>query len=187
MRIPLRNTTNRYGLISQAFHWLIVVLLLVQYRWGWQIFQADSFRVRLELVPQHKTLGMLVLALVLLRLLWRFFNRPPALPSGMPLWERRLAKAGHGLLYGLILAVPLTGWLYSSAAGLGDVWWGPVNFPSLVPDSEVLENWFGQFHQWLALTLGLMALLHVLAALRHQFLLKDNLMKRMLPPWFDRS
>lgn len=183
MSIPLRNTSNCYGLISQLFHWLVVLLILMQYAWAWRIDNAEGFRLRLELVTQHKTIGMAVLSLAILRLLWRLFNRPPALPGGMKGWELLLAKAGHWILYGLIFAMPLTGWLYSSAAGLGDFWWGPFNFPSLVDPGERLEDLFGVMHQWLAVSLAGMAGIHVLAALRHQFVLKDGLMKRMLPIW----
>jgi cytochrome b561 len=183
MSIPLRNTANRYGLVSQVFHWLVVILILIQFVWAWRIDNADGFRLRLELVTQHKTIGMTVLVLAMLRLLWRLFNRPPTLPEGMRPWERWAARAGHGALYVLIIAMPLSGWLYSSAAGLGDYWWGAVNFPSLVEPSERLEDVFGQLHEWLAVTLAVIAGVHVLAALRHQFMFKDQLMQRMLPIW----
>jgi len=114
MSIPLRNTTTRYGLVSQLFHWLVVGLILIQYVWAWRIDQVEGFRARLELVTQHKTIGMVVLVLAVLRLLWRLFNRPPPLPGGLAGWEVLAARVGHGLLYGLIFAIPLSGWLYSS-------------------------------------------------------------------------
>ena len=183
MSIPLRNTAHRYGLISQFFHWLVVALILFQYLWAWRIDHAEGFRLRLELVTQHKTIGMLVLGLAVLRLLWRLFNRPPPLPDGMARWEVLSAKAGHALLYGLIFALPLSGWLYSSAAGLGDFWWGPVSFPSLVGSSEALEDRFGLLHQVLGISLAVVAAIHLLAALRHHFFLKDTVLKRMLPIW----
>jgi cytochrome b561 len=185
MSIPLRNTANRYGLVSQLFHWLVVGLILVQYAWAWRIDNAEGFRLRLELVTQHKTIGMVVLGLAALRLLWRLFNRPPPLPVGMKAWERFAAHAGHWALYALIFAMPLSGWLYSSAAGLGEYWWGPVSFPSLIAAGEAMEDLFAVVHQGLAITLAVVAGIHVLAALRHQFLLKDGLMKRMLPRWRD--
>ncbi|MGY6632106.1 MAG: cytochrome b [Wenzhouxiangella sp.] len=183
----LTNTASRYGLISQFFHWAVVALLLFQYTWAWRIDNAEGFRLRLELVTQHKTIGMVVLGLAILRLVWRLFNRPPPMPAAMRGWERLAALAGHWLLYLLIFAVPLTGWLYSSAAGLGDLWWGPVNFPSLVGDSERLEEIFERLHQACAISLGVMTGVHVLAALRHQFWIKDGLMKRMLPSWSKDS
>lgn len=183
MSIPLRNTANRYGLVSQGFHWLIVGLILFQYAWAWRIENVEGFRARLELVTQHKTIGMLVLGLAVLRLVWRLFNRPPPLPAGMARWEAWAAKLGHALLYGLIFAIPLSGWLYSSAAGLGDFWWGPVSFPSLVESSERLEDLFGSLHAALALSLAVVASVHLAAALRHHFVLRDTVLKRMLPIW----
>ncbi|TVS12804.1 MAG: cytochrome b [Wenzhouxiangella sp.] len=188
MKIPLRNTPTRYGLVSQLFHWLVVGLIVVQYAWAWRIDNVEGFRARLELVTQHKTIGMVVLALAVLRLLWRLCNRPPPLPGGLARWEVLAARAGHGMLYGLIFAIPLSGWLYSSAAGLGDFWWGPVNFPSLVESSEDLEDLFGLVHRALGVALAAVAGIHVVAALRHHFVLKDTVLKRMLPIWpQDRS
>ncbi len=184
---PLRNTPAQYGLVSQFFHWAIVVLVLFQFTWAWRIDQADGFRAQLELTTQHKTVGMLVLGLVVLRLLWRVFNRPPPLPGNMKGWEQKLAGFTHWLLYGLILAMPVSGWLYTSAAGYADQWWGPVNFPALIEPSDSLQDLFGAVHGWLALTLGLVALVHLLAALRHHFLLGDDVLKRMLPIWKRNS
>lgn len=183
MSIPLRNTEKRYGLVSQLFHWLIVGLILFQYTWAWRIENVEGFRARLELVTQHKTIGMLVLGLAVLRLVWRLFNRPPPVPTTMARWEIRAAQVGHGLLYGLIFALPLSGWVYSSAAGLGDFWWGPVSFPSLVESSELLEDRFHIVHRVLGYSLAVVAAIHVIAALRHHFVLKDSVLKRMLPLW----
>ncbi|TVQ42051.1 MAG: cytochrome b [Wenzhouxiangella sp.] len=187
MSIPLRNTTSRYGLVSQGFHWLIVALILFQYTWAWRIDQAEGIRVRFELVTQHKTIGMVVLGLAILRVLWRLFNRPPPLPEAMRAWERVAARAGHWGLYLLIFAVPLSGWMYSSAAGYADFWWGPVSFPSLVEPSETLEDSLHLVHQALAISLGVLALIHALAALRHHFINKDDVLRRMLPSWQNKD
>jgi cytochrome b561 len=183
LSIPLRNTESSYGLVSQVFHWLIVVLILFQYTWAWRIDQAEGIRVRLELVTQHKTIGMLVLILAVARLGWRLINRCPTLPATMARWERQAAHAGHAMLYALIVAVPLSGWLYSSAAGLGEYWWGPFSFPGLIGSSERLEEIFGLIHQVLAIGLGVLAVIHALAALRHHFFKGDDVLRRMLPLW----
>ena len=183
MAIPIRNTDKAYGLVSQFFHWLIVALILFQYTWAWRIDNVEGFRARFELVTQHKTVGMTVLGLAVVRLLWRLFNRSPPLPDHMQRWERIGAHTGHWLLYALIFAMPLTGWLYSSAAGLGDYWWGPLNFPSLVDSNESLEDIMARVHQVLGITLGVVAIGHALAALRHHFWIKDDVLKRMLPIW----
>lgn len=183
MRIPIRNTKRDYGLISQLFHWLIVGLIIVQYIWAWRIDGIEGFRARFELVTQHKTIGMTVLALAVLRLVWRLFNRPPALPGHMRRWEQIGAHAGHWILYILIFAVPLSGWAYSSAAGFGDHWWGPLDLPALLSSSELLEERFAALHDWLTTVLAIVAIGHAVIALRHHFWLKDDVLKRMLPVW----
>jgi cytochrome b561 len=183
MGVPIRNTERAYGLVSQAFHWLIVALIIAQFIWAWRIDGVEGLRARLELVTQHKTIGMTVLALAVLRLIWRLFNRPPPMPAHMRRWERIGAQAAHWLLYGLIFAVPLSGWAYSSAAGFGDYWWGPVDFPSIAPQGEALEERFHEIHEWLTTALAVVAIGHALAALRHHFWLKDNVLRRMLPLW----
>ena len=178
----MRNTAGQYGLVAQFFHWSIVVLILTQYLWAWRIDQEGAVsRARLELVTQHKTIGMIILALAVARLAWRLFDRPPRLPDSVAGWERGAAAATHWLLYGLILAMPLTGWLYSSAAGFGDQWWGPVNFPALMGSSDYWQDVLGAVHGWLAVALAALAGLHVLAALRHHFILRDAVLSRMLP------
>jgi len=183
MQVPIRNTDKAWGLVSQFFHWLIVALIIFQYTWAWRIDHAEGFRERLALVPQHKTVGIVILALAVLRLAWRFSNRTPAMPKAMPAWERFAAHAGHWLLYGLLFAVPLSGWAYSSAAGLGDYWWGPVSLPDLVASSEALENTFKRVHDVLTTVLAVVAIGHAVAALRHHFWIKDDILKRMLPIW----
>lgn len=183
LKLPFRNTETAYGAVSQGFHWLVVALIIVQFVWAWRIDEVDGLRDRLELVTQHKTIGMTILAIAVLRLLWRMFNRPPALPDHMPRWERIAALAGHWILYGLIFAIPLSGWAYSSAAGYGDYWWGPIDFPSIVAKGEDLEALFEDLHEWLTDALAIVAIGHALAALRHHFWLKDDVMKRMLPIW----
>lgn len=174
-------SVDRYHPISQLFHWLTVVLILVQFTWAWRIDQAEGFRLRFELVTQHKSIGMAILVLVALRLIWRFIVKPPSLPNSWSHWQRSAASAGHALLYALIFAVPLSGWAYSSAAGLGDFWWGPINWPSLISPSEPLEDVMRQVHQALAITLGVVAAGHALVALIHQFVFKDKILVRMLP------
>src|SRR5690554_3869037 len=183
MHIPIRNTRRNYGLISQLFHWLIVALIIVQYIWAWRIGEIDGFRARFELVTQHKTIGITVLALAVLRLAWRLFNRQPTLPGQMARWEQIAAKAGHWILYVLIFAVPLSGWAYSSAAGFGDTWWGPLSLPAIAPSGELLEDRFAALHGWLTTGLAIVAIGHALAALRHHFWVKDDVLKRMLPIW----
>lgn len=183
MKTPLVNSRSQYGMVAQALHWLVAAGIATQFVWAWRIDEADSIRTEFALVNQHKSIGMTVLALVMLRLLWRAFNRPPPLPPGMSAWERYAAATAHWLLYALILLMPVSGWLYTSAAGFGPEFFGLVEIPDLVGQSERLEDIFRRVHEWLAVCIVALVSIHVLAALRHQFVLKDGLIRRMLPPW----
>lgn len=138
MKLSLANTDKTYGLIAQLLHWLVVAGISAQFVWAWRIDQAESVRSEFQLVNQHKSIGMTVLALVVLRLGWRAFNRPPAFPAGMKTWEMRAANVAHWLLYVLILAMPVTGWIYTSAAGFGAEFFGLLDIPDLVGQSERL-------------------------------------------------
>ncbi|MFU8878152.1 MAG: cytochrome b, partial [Wenzhouxiangellaceae bacterium] len=167
----------------QLLHWLVVVGITLQFVWSWRIDEAESIRQQFQLVNQHKSIGMTVLLLVLLRIAWRLFNRPPPLPPWTPAWERRAAAATHWLLYGLILAMPLSGWAWTSSAGYGAEFFGLLDIPGIAPVDERLEEILGGVHEWLSRAILALVALHVLAALRHHFVLKDNVLKRMLPVW----
>jgi len=183
MKVPLANTRSAYGLVAQCFHWLVVAGIAAQFVWSWRIDRTDSIRAEFALVNQHKSIGMTILGLVILRLLWRAFNRPPPFPDSMSTFEKRAASTAHWLLYALILAMPLSGWIYTSAAGFGPELFGLVDIPALVAQNEQIENLFGTTHEWLAKFILVLVSIHVLAALRHQLLLKDGLLGRMLPRW----
>jgi len=183
MNLRLANTDSAYGAVAQAFHWLVVAGITAQFIWAWRIDQTDSIRTQFALVNQHKSIGMTVLALVILRLAWRVINRTPAFPASMSIREKWAASIAHWLLYALILAMPLTGWIYSSAAGFGAEFFGLLDIPDFVAQSERLERVFGSIHEWIAKAILLVVTIHILAALRHQFVLKDGLLRRMLPVW----
>jgi cytochrome b561 len=181
MNFRMRNTASRYGAIAQALHWAVVVGIVLQFVWAWRIDETESIRQQFALVNQHKSIGITILLLVVVRLGWRGFNRPPANPDGMSAWERRAAALSHGLLYALILALPLSGWAYSSAAGYGAEFFGLLEIPDFVSQSEPLESILGRVHDGLGIALAVLVAVHVLAALRHHFVLKDDVLKRMLP------
>lgn len=183
MSASLANTTSRYGLIAQFLHWSVVIGIILQYIWAWRIDNADSIREQFNLVTMHKSIGMTVLGLVLLRLLWRAFNKPPPYPSSMRTWEINAANFTHALLYLLILLMPLTGWMYTSAAGYGAEFFGLINIPDFVPTSERLEEFMHEAHEMIAYAIPVVVAVHVLAALRHHFVFKDDVLKRMIPGW----
>lgn len=169
--MKLTNTTERYGAIHQLLHWTMAGLVI--------------YALFLGLVEQsialHKMLGITVLALVLPRLIWRKMNQEPLLPPGMGATQKKLAHAAHWLLYVMMVVMPLVGWLMSNAAGRMVSFWGYFDLPVLVEKNKELRHLMGEIHEYGGwILLGLIGL-HVLAALQHQFILKDGLMWRMLP------
>ena len=181
--VSLTNTSNRYGLIAQLLHWAVVVGIVLQYVWAWRIDNTDSIRAQFSLVTTHKSIGMTILALVLLRMAWRAFNKPPPYPVSMKTWEINAANFTHALLYLLILLMPLTGWMYTSAAGYGAEFWGLVDIPDFVATGERLENFMHIAHETIAWLIPIVVAVHVFAALRHHFTLKDDVLKRIIPGW----
>ncbi len=180
-----RNSAKSYGIMAQAFHWLVAVLVLAQFGIGLYAANLPVSLARLQWLSHHKSLGLGILALVLLRLAWRAANPPPALPVVMPLWERRVAAANHRLLYVLLVFAPLAGWLYASAAGLSVNWFGLFQVPDLVPKDRELAEFLKALHIGLVALMALLLAPHIGGALRHAFVRRDGIMHRMLP-WKPR-
>ena len=176
-----RNTSVGYGSVAKFLHWSIVILIIAQY----VIIEAAEEMAdgpgKLETIALHKSTGMLVFGLALVRIAWRFLNgrNPPPVP--MPRAQRLAAAAGHGLLYVLILAQPLTGWLMSSAAGYPTSFFGLFEFPMLGAEDHGAQEFYEEVHEALFGAIVAVAALHVLAALYHHLLLKDDTLRRMLP------
>lgn len=183
MKLRLRNTATRYGAVAQFLHWAVTVGVALQFIWAWRIDAATSIRTEFALVNQHKSIGMLILLTVLVRIGWRMFNRPPGYPRTMSGWERRAARSAHFALYALILALPLSGWAYSSAAGYGAELFGWIEIPDFVGQSETLESALKRVHEALGIALAVLVGVHALAALRHHFIVRDDVLRRMLPRW----
>ncbi|TMH85914.1 MAG: cytochrome b [Betaproteobacteria bacterium] len=177
--VNLRNSTESYGIIAQAFHWLVALLVLAQLGIGLYAANLPVSVARLRWLSHHKSLGLAILALVLLRLGWRALNPPPEL--ALPRWERRAALATHRLFYLLLILAPLCGWLYASAAGLSVNWFGIFQVPDFVSNDRELAALFKALHIGLVALLAALVALHVGAALRHELVLRDGVMHRMLP------
>jgi cytochrome b561 len=177
--MPLANTPDRYGWIAQALHWLVAVGVVVQFALAWYMEGLPNTPDKIALYNLHKSIGVTILAAAGLRLLWRLANPVPALPAGSARWEVRAAAASHGLLYAVLFLQPLTGLAFSLASSFPTVIWG-YTLPNPGSNST-LEAAFTAAHVWLAwATLALVAI-HVLAALRHHLVLKDDVLRRMLP------
>ena len=185
-RYPEDNSVASYGSIAQLFHWLVAVLVFVQIAIGLYVEDLPVGLERLQWLSRHKSLGFVILVLVLLRLAWRLFHPAPALPDNISTLTRRFAAGTHALLYGLLIAAPLAGWLHASASGLGVSVFGWFVLPDMVAKNAALSEWFHELHVVLVLMLAVVAAVHIAAALRHALILHDGIMLRMLPRTKDR-
>lgn len=179
-----RNTKNGYGLGAIAAHWMTVVAVIILYPLGLYIVSLTYYDPAYRIVPHwHKSLGILLVIGVLLRLLWRLINqRPQELPQHKP-WERRLAHGVHTLLYALLLIVPVTGYLISTADGRAVSVFGWFEVPALIPELvSNQEDVAGLWHFWLATALVALVGLHAVGALKHHFIDRDSTLKRMIKP-----
>lgn len=178
--MPARNTSVRYGWVAQFLHWAVLALLAVQVVLGKVAHELPVGLERLVMMSRHKSLGITILAIAVLRLLWRWFDRPPP-PPPMPRWQHVAASLNHWALYALLFVLPLTGWLTSSAANRPVSVWGLVQLPDFVAPDAGLKEAFEETHEFLVNVLFVLVALHVAAALKHQFIDRDGLIRRMLP------
>lgn len=170
------------------FHWLVALLILVQFALGWLAVSWRVSPLKLDLFVWHKSIGVLVLALVLLRLAWRLgAPAAPGLPAHMPAWERIAARASHVLLYGLLLALPLSGWVVQSTSGMPFRVFRQWPLPAIAATDKAVSDLAALVHLCLGIALAVLLLVHIGAALRHHFVLRDEVLTRMLPAWRCRS
>lgn len=170
-----------YSAPAKWLHWGMAVLILGLLGLGFYMQGLPLSPAKLQYYAWHKWAGVTVFLLALVRLAWRASHRPPALPAQMLPLERLAAHLGHWGLYALMLAIPLSGWLMSSAKGFQTVWFGVLPLPDLLDKDKALGNTLQTVHA--VLNLGLIGLLlaHVGAALKHHFLQRDDVLTRMLP------
>lgn len=171
----------RYGTVAQTFHWLIAALIFIMLGLGYYMEDLPLGTRKLELYGIHKSIGITIAMLAALRLLWRLFNPPPPLPDSMRPWERKAAGAVHALLYLMLFAQPLVGFLQSNAANFPIVLWGYLLLPPLIAPDEPLSEFLIVVHTVGGSFLAILVIVHVAAALRHHFVLKDDVLRRMLP------
>ena len=176
-----RNTKNLYGSVAKTFHWLTFILIVGMLSVGYYMAGMDNSPDKFALYGTHKSIGVVVLLVVVLRLLWRSKNSPPELPLTLARLQRLAAQVTHLMLYLLMIAMPLSGWLMSSAAGFPVSVFGWFTLPDLVSSDRELFATFSNAHETIALLMIAFVLLHVAAALLHHFYYGDNVLKRMLP------
>lgn len=185
------NSRTRYGSVAMSLHWLIAAAVIFNLCLG--LYMGDLPRSdpnKLEFIQFHKSVGLTVLVLSLLRLFWRLANPVPALPAAMTPALRLLARGTHWLLYFLIIAIPLSGWAFVSASPLGlpTVYfhlfqWPHISFLADLPRAQKvpLRHELFAVHSYLAWSAIVLVPIHVAGALYHQFLRGDDVLKRMLP------
>jgi cytochrome b561 len=170
-----------YDPIAKTFHWLTLLAVVGMIALGWTMVGMSLSPTKLQYYSWHKWLGMTVLIATLLRLIWRWLHPPPPLPAAMPGWERLAAHASHYGLYLLLIAMPLTGWMMSSAGGFPVMLYGVIPLPDLVGRDKALETTLKSAHHWESIALIALVSVHALAALKHHIRDKDDVLRRMLP------
>lgn len=173
---------QRYTNTAIFFHWLIAGLIIAGFTLGVVMTDIPGITpTKLKYFSWHKWMGVTVLGLAALRLLWRLLHRAPAYPDTMPGWQRSAAHALHGLLYVLIFAVPISGYFYTLAAGVPVVYLGVLKLPVLIDANPALKPVLKAVHYWLNMVLLAAVVVHVGAALKHHFVDRDGVLRRMLP------
>ena len=185
------ESSGKYTRVAIVLHWVIAVLIITNVVLGLSADSLPDDWVR-PVVDTHKSIGITVLGLALLRILWRVSHRPPPLPASFPKWEHVAAHAAHFLLYLLIIALPMSGWLHDSAWKdaathpmhlFNTVPWPRIGFIMNLdaPLKETLHDRFGALHTWLGYALYALLAMHVVGALKHQWIDRKSVLKRMVP------
>jgi cytochrome b561 len=173
---------TRYSTPAIVLHWLIALLIVGTFTLGMVMTDMHGLSpTKLKYYAWHKWAGVSVLLLAALRLLWRLFRAPPPYPDSMRPWEKSLAHWTHLALYGLMFAVPVSGYLYTTAAGVPVVYFGLFQLPVLFAKAPEWKEPLEGLHYWLNMLMAALVAGHVLAALKHQFLDRDGVLRRMLP------
>lgn len=179
--MQMRNSVHRWGWVSQLLHWAIVVLV------GWLAWLGLTMVgmpigiAKINAYALHKSLGLTLLALMLLRLLWRLFAGAPAVLPGTPTWQARIASLTHVALYVLLFAMPISGWLFNSASGFPLQWFKLFNLPAIAGQDEALAAIALDLHRWGFWLLAALVAAHAGAALYHHLVQRDDTLLRMLP------
>jgi cytochrome b561 len=176
----------RYTSTARILHWLVAGLIVLQFILANLAERADDAGLavrQLALLANHKSVGISILALAIFRLAWRLLVSPPELPKTVAHWQLRASQLSHWLLYGLIFLQPISGWLMSSASAYSVSWFNLVQLPDFVAADPELKELFRGIHELLGKALFVVASVHILAALKHQFIDRDGVLMRMTSPF----
>ena len=170
-----------YSTTAKSLHWLIVALLLAQFVFAWTMPHIGRNTPVTTLISLHFTFGIIILVVAIVRLVWRGIQGEPPPLDGLPPWQVQSARVIHWLLYGLLLVIPILGWINASWRGFPVVMFG-VELPKLVGTRVPGWGWTGDVHSLLAYYVMLTVIgLHIASALYHYFIRRDRVLQRMLP------
>jgi cytochrome b561 len=179
--MQFRNGSDRFGTLAKVLHWATFLLLLGSFGIGLTMVDLPLSPRKLQVYSWHKWVGVTVFLIAILRLGWRYVSPPPPFPASMPRWQIVAARMSHAGLYGLLLVMPVSGWLMSSALGLKTVYLGLVPLPDLLAPDRALGQALIYVHNAFGAMLATLIGIHVAAALYHHFVLRDDIARRMLP------
>jgi cytochrome b561 len=175
------STPARYTSTAIALHWLTFALIASGFVLAVYMTGLPLSPQKLKYFSWHKWIGVTVLMLVVARLAWRLTHPAPALPATMPAWQQHAAALIHAALYALVLVIPPTGWLFSSASGVPTVYLGLLQLPDLLERDKALAGQLKLVHVTLNYTMLTLVVIHAAAALKHHFVDRDGVLRRMLP------
>ena len=176
-----RNEAPEYGPAAKLFHWLTVALLIVQFTLGWLMPDIKRGMQPESMMNLHISFGLVILAVVVLRFAWRLGHGAPPPEARLPHWQRVLSQLSHPALYLLLFAMTLSGWFFALMRGWTITLFGVIAVPRLVAQGSVLGHTIVELHGMLSWVLLGTISAHVVAALAHRFLFRDQVMQRMLP------
>jgi len=172
----------RYTRTAIGLHWAVALLIFAAFPVGLYMVELPLSPTKLKIYSYHKWVGVTIFLLAVARLVWRRTHPAPPMPASVPHWQQAIAGATHILLYLLIVAIPLSGWLMSSALGFQTVYLGVLPLPDLLEKDKLLGEQLKFLHMFLNYTLAALVLMHIGAALKHHLIDRDDILARMLPP-----
>jgi cytochrome b561 len=179
--MPWRNSSTQFGSVAKFIHWTVALIIICLLFVGFFMGDLPNAPIKGQVYNLHKLFGLTILSLMILRLLWRWSNPVPVLPNTMHTWERWLEKTVKFCLYAALFAMPITGWIFSTAADHAPHL-GSLMLPAPgIGKSKAVAGLFSEMHTILGWTIIVLLCLHIAGALKHHFINKDNILRRMMP------
>lgn len=178
--MKLGNSAGRWGLVSRLLHWFMAVTIIFMLGLGTTMINTRLSPLKLEMFMVHKSIGMLLLLAIIIRILWRLINPAPNAPSFFSTLQKRLVFFGQLFMYLLMLCIPISGWVINSAANFPLQWFGLFQIPAITDPSLVIEDYAKTIHLVMVSTLAAVAFVHIASALHHHWLLRNDVLRRML-------